>query len=138
MAAGIDESDSDWTLKEKMLLVGALLGFFGALQLFVHRGDVAYAWLKLGGLGIGIAACLSFLSRETRDVFLACLAGLFTLFALAMFGGNLASSRWLLWFAGFIGAAGICVSLAKNKFAVFLGILAIVGVRLIIGFARML
>ena len=71
-------------------------------------------------------------------MFLACLAGLCALFALAMFGGDLPSAQWWAWFTGFVGAAGLFVLLAKNKFGVFLGIIAIVCIRLLVALAEFL
>src|SRR3954471_2143362 len=105
----IEELDETWTLKQKVLAIAALLGVFGAFQIYVHRADISYPWLKLGTVSVFIATCLAFVNRDTLDVFLGCVAGLSSLFALAMFGVSPTTLHWGAWFAGFVAATVIFV-----------------------------
>jgi hypothetical protein len=115
-----------------LLTTLALLGVFAGITIVAHRETSHYA-AKLASVLIFSIACLSLTrDRQSWDTFAGAVAGLFTLFAIAMTAGSSASPGWWPLFLTFVTIAALFVILTRKKRETLIGILAIVASRIVL------
>lgn len=115
-----------------LLVIAALLSVFGALAVVADKGT-AYVGVKLVSLLVCSALCL-LLTRERAsfDAFCAAVAGLATLFAIAITAGDHQNPNFEPSLIGASSVAVLFTMLTRNKRQTILAIVMIVAFRLLV------
>ena len=120
------------------LLILALLGAFAAFDAIGHR-SAPYFWPQLiCSLAFSLGCLLFARDRGTLDTFLAVLASLFALCAVAVTASDRQRTEWWPWFLCFSGVAALLVLITRKKRETLIAIAAIVGFRFLILAVRLI